>query len=104
METLGMRKEFMILFRILGLIKELADLNIIFLLNYRDDLLEGRSVTRIFLIYVVSHVFAQSTLDVNVLQILDIRHILTRFLVVTHKMSALDFAWLINALILTNIF
>jgi hypothetical protein len=53
---------------------------------------------------VVSHVLAQGALDVNVLQILDIRHILTSFLIVTHKMRALDFAWLINALILTNNF
>ena len=94
----------MVLFRILGLIQELADFNIIFLLNYRDDFLEGRGVTRIFFIYVVGHVFTQCALDVNVLQILDIRHILTRFLIVTHNLSALDFAWLINALILTNNF
>lgn len=99
-----MWKEFMVLIRILGLVKELADFNIIFFLNYRDDFLEGWCVSRIFLIYVVSHVLAQGALDVNVLQILDIRHILTSFLIVTHKMRALDFAWLINALILTNNF
>jgi len=99
-----MWKEFMLLFRILGLVKELADLYIIFFLNYRDDLLEGRSMTRIFFIYVPSHMLAHSTLDVHVFQILDISHILTWIRIITHKMSAFDFAWLINALILTNIF
>lgn len=104
MPLFRMRKVFMLLYRILWLIKELTDLYIIFFLNYRDDLLEGRSVTRIFFIYVTSQVFAHCTLDVHILQILDVSHILTGFWIFTLIMSALDFAWIINALILTNIF
>lgn len=89
---------------LMRLVEELADLDVVFFLDDRDYLLQGGGVTRVFVINMPRQVFAHGTLYVNVLEVLDIWDSLTQFLSIISKLCALDFAWLINALILTNIF
>jgi hypothetical protein len=75
----------MLLLRILWLVEELTHLDIVFFLNDGDHLLEGRSVTWVFVINVPGQVFAHRTLYVNVLEVLDIRNRLTQFLSITRN-------------------
>lgn len=57
---------------LMRLVEELADLDVVFFLDDRDYLLQGGGVTRVFVINMPRQVFAHGTLNVNVLEVLDI--------------------------------
>lgn len=94
----------MFLFSFLSFVKELADLNIIFLLNNGNHLFERRCVPRVLVVHVWIQIFTHDTLEIYVGQILYIWFVFLYFLIIIQNLSGLDFTWIFDVLILTNIF
>ena len=86
------------------IVKKLANLNVVFFFNDRHNSFKRRSVPHIFIFNFLFEIGTQSTLEVNLLKILNVGNWLGNNMAIGTNLGGLNFACIIIALILTNIF
>ena len=86
------------------MVKELADRNVVLLLNNGNHLFQSGGMSGILIFGMWVKVLTHNTLNIHILEMLQVGNILGQFFVFTQNLSTLDFTRFINTLILTNLF